>query len=119
MTSSFVASRCRTHTRSVTEPSGTGTRRANPSSFPLSSGMARDVAFAAPVDAGTVLIAAARARRRSLCGRSSRFWSFVYACTVVMKPRSMPKASPRTFAIGTTQFVVHEAFETMLCVAGS
>ena len=30
-----------------------------------------------------------------------------------MKPRSIPNASPRTFAIGTTQFVVHDAFDTI------
>ena len=32
---------------------------------------------AAPVEVGTMLIAAARARRRSLCGPSCRFWSWV------------------------------------------
>ena len=37
----------------------------------------RLVARAAPVEVGTMLIAAARARRRSLWGRSSRFWSLV------------------------------------------
>ena len=37
----------------------------------------RPVARAAPVDVGTMLVAAARARRMSLCGRSSRFWSLV------------------------------------------
>ena len=58
-----------------------------------------------------MLIAAARARRRSLCGRSSRFWSFVYACTVVIRARSIPKESSSTFARGTTQFVVQDAFE--------
>src|SRR3990170_412277 len=75
--SSTVASRSRRHTRSVTEPTGTGTRNAMPSIFPLSLGMANEVALAAPVLAGTMLMAAARARRRSLWGRSSRFWSFV------------------------------------------
>ena len=45
-------------------------------------------------------------------------WSFVYAWIVVMKPRSIPNASCSTFAIGATQFVVHEAFETMLCAPG-
>ena len=59
------------------------------------------------------LIAAARARRRSLCGRSSVCWSFVYAWIVVMKPRSIRYASCRTLATGATQFVVQEAFETM------
>ena len=46
-------------------------------------------------------------------------WSFVYAWIVVMKPCSMPNASSRTFAIGATQLVVHEALEMTLCAAGS
>ncbi len=71
----------------------------------------RLVALAAPVDVGTMLAAAARARRGSLCGRSNRFWSFVYACTVVMSPLTMSKASSTTFTIGTRQFVVHDPFE--------
>ena len=45
-------------------------------------------------------------------------WSFVYACTVVMNPCSMPKASSSTFAIGATQLVVHEAFEITWCARG-
>ena len=65
------------------------------------------------------LIAAARARRRSLCGRSSTCWSFVYAWMVVMKPRSIPKLSSSTFAIGATQFVVHDALEMIECCSGS
>ena len=106
-------------TRSVTEPSGTGTRIAMPSSLPFSCGSTRPVAFAAPVEVGMMFTAAARARRRSLCGRSRMLWSFVYACTVVMKPCSMPNASSITFAIGATQFVVHEAFEITWWLAGS
>src|SRR5215475_6243052 len=77
------------------------------------------MAFAAPVEVGTMLSAAARARRRSLCGPSCRFWSWVYAWIVVMRPRSMPKASFRTFAIGARQFVVHDAFEMIVSLAGS
>ena len=119
MTSSIDASRVRLATRSVTEPSGTGTRIDMPSSLPFRCGSTRPVAFAAPVDVGMMLIAAARARRRSLCGRSRMLWSFVYAWIVVMKPCSMPNASSRTFAIGATQFVVHEALEMTLCAAGS
>ena len=56
---------------------GIGTRIAKPSSLPLSSGMTRPIALAAPVEVGTTLSAAARARRRSLCGPSCRFWSLV------------------------------------------
>ena len=43
-------------------------------------------------------------------------WSFVYAWIVVMNPRSIAEACrSSTFAIGATQFVVHEAFEMMWC----
>ena len=66
-----------TAVKSVIEPSGTGTRRAVPSRRPFIDGSTRPVARAAPVEAGTMLTAAARARRRSLWGRSSRFWSLV------------------------------------------
>ena len=71
-----------------------------PSSLPFSSGSTRPIAFAAPVEVGIRLIAAARARRRSLCGMSWRPWSCVYAWIVVMKPCSIPKASLSTFASG-------------------
>ena len=66
-----------------------------------------------------MLIAAARARRRSLCGRSRICWSFVYAWIVVMKPCSTPKASSSTLTIGATQLVVQLAFEITWWVAGS
>ena len=36
-----------------------------------------------------------------------------------MNACSMPNASSSTFAIGATQFVVHDAFEITLCCAGS
>jgi hypothetical protein len=117
--SSIDASRFNVATRSVTEPSGTGTRIEMPSSLPFRCVRTRPVAFAAPVVVGMMLTAAARARRRSLCGRSRICWSFVYAWIVVMKPCSIPNASSSTFAIGATQFVVHEAFEITLCWAGS
>ena len=87
-------------TRSVTEPVGTGARTEMPSSLPLRSGSTRPIALAAPVEVGIRLIAAARARRRSLCGRSRICWSFVYAWIVVMKPCSIPNASWSTFASG-------------------
>ena len=105
--------------RSVAEPVGIGTRIAKPSSLPLSSGSTRLTALAAPVEVGTTLSAAARARRRSLCGPSCRFWSWVYAWIVVIRPRSMPIVSFSTFAIGARQLVVHEAFEMMVCFAAS
>ena len=77
LTSSTDVSRTASNVRSTTEPVGTGARTAKPCSLPLSSGSTRPTAFAAPVDVGTRLIAAARARRRSLCGASWRFWSAV------------------------------------------
>src|SRR5579862_78333 len=36
-----------------------------------------------------------------------------------MKPCSMPKASSSTFAMGATQFVVHDALETIECFSAS
>jgi hypothetical protein len=75
--SSTVVSRDTSAVRSTTEPVGTGARTAKPCSLPWSSGITRPMAFAAPEDAGTRLIAAARARRRSRCGASCRRWSAV------------------------------------------
>ena len=63
--------------RSTTEPVATGARIAKPCSLPLSSGSTRPTALAAPVEAGMRLMAAARARRRSLCGMSCSRWSAV------------------------------------------
>src|ERR1700716_2923006 len=92
---------------------------AMPSSLPLSSGMTRLVAFAAPVVVGMMLIAAARARRRSECGKSRITWSLVYAWIVVIRPLLMPKFSSSTFAIGAAQLVVQDAFEMMLWLRAS
>ena len=66
-----------------------------------------------------MLMAAALARRRSEWGPSTSDWSPVYACTVVIRPFSTPKASSRTFTMGTKQLVVHEAFDTTVWAAGS
>lgn len=65
------------HTRSTIETVGVGTRIARPFNLPLRAGITNPIAFAAPVDVGIMERAAARARRRSLCGRSRIFWSFV------------------------------------------
>ena len=65
LTSSTLVSRSASNVRSTSEPVGTGARTAKPCSLPLSSGSTRPTAFAAPVEVGTRLIAAARARRRS------------------------------------------------------
>src|ERR1700758_1268208 len=63
-TSSLVVFFSTHATRSTTETFGVGTRMAKPSSFPARSGITSFSAFAAPVDVGIMLIAAARARRR-------------------------------------------------------
>ena len=65
------------HVRSTSDTSAVGTRSAMPSIFPFTSGITSEVALAAPVLVGMIESAAARARRRSLCGRSRMFWSLV------------------------------------------
>src|SRR6185436_11215201 len=77
------------------------------------------MALAAPVEVGIIDSAAARARRRSLWGRSRIFWSFVYEGTVVIWPLTMPNESTRTLATGPRQFVVPDAFETIVSLRGS
>ena len=83
-------------TRSTTETLGVGTRSAMPLSLPLSLGSTSATALAAPVVVGTMLSAAARARRRSRCDASSRRWSPVYECVVVIVPLTMPNFSSST-----------------------
>src|SRR5512140_444091 len=72
-TASIVVARSTSTTRSVNDTSGVGTRTEMPSILPFTSGMTSPVAFAAPVVVGIWDSAAARARRRSLCGRSRMF----------------------------------------------
>ena len=60
--SSLVVARLATNLRSTTETFGVGTRIAEPSSLPLSSGSTRPTALAAPVVVGIIESAAARAR---------------------------------------------------------
>ena len=117
--SSVVVSFSMSATKSTTETVDTGTRMAMPSNLPSSSGMTRATALAAPVVVGMMFMAAARARRRSLCGKSRMRWSLVYAWTVVITPRMMPKLSFTTLAAGARQFVVQDALETISCLAGS
>ena len=54
-----------TATRIVVEPVGTGTRCAEPINLPFNSGITRPIAFAAPVEFGTILQAAALALLKS------------------------------------------------------
>src|ERR1700733_3402299 len=69
-TSSLVVFFSTQTTKSTTETLGVGTRMENPSTLPPSSGITSFSAFAAPVVVGIMLSAAARARRKSLCGKS-------------------------------------------------
>ena len=95
-----------------TETSGVGTRNAMPVSLPLSSGSTLPTAFAAPVDAGMMFWPAPRPPRQSLPdGPSTVFCVAVVACTVVIRPSTMPYSSWTIFASGPRQLVVHEAFE--------
>src|SRR6266540_1052352 len=117
--SATLVARAASIVKSTSDPVGTGTRTAKPCSFPSSSGITSPIAFAAPVEVGTRFAAAARARRRSLCGASASRWSLVYAWTVVITPWRMPIVSCSTFATGARQLVVQEAFEMMWCCSPS
>ena len=118
-TASSVAGFSSSAVRSTSETFGVGTRTAMPSSLPFSAGSTRPMARAAPVLLGIMERAAARARRRSSCGRSRMRWSLVYEWIVVMRPRRMPKVSWSTLATGARQLVVQEALERTVCFFGS
>ena len=77
LTASTEAGRSSSAVRSTTDTLGVGTRIEMPSSLPLRDGRTSPTAFAAPVVVGIIDSAPARARRRSLCGKSWMFWSFV------------------------------------------
>ena len=106
-------------TKSTTETVGVGTRNAMPVNLPLSSGITRATALAAPVSAGTMFSAADRASRGSFATTSRSFCEFVYEWIVVRKPFWMPNSSFSTFATGARPLVVHEALEMMRCFSGS
>jgi hypothetical protein len=74
-----VVGRSDARTIAESEPATTGTRIATPSNRPASAGIARVTAIAAPVEAGTMLTAAARPRRMSAprAGASIRLWMAV------------------------------------------
>jgi hypothetical protein len=74
---SALVARSTSTVRSTIDPVGTGARTAMPSRRPASSGITSPMALAAPVLVGTRFMAAARARRMSVCGPSRRFWSDV------------------------------------------
>merc|ERR1719198_1087095 len=110
---SYVVSLPSLAVRSTTETSGVGTRKAMPVSLPLRPGSTLPTAFAAPVDAGMMFWPAPRPPRQSLPdGPSTVFWVAVVACTVVIRPLTMPYSSWMIFASGARQLVVHEAFDS-------
>merc|ERR1719454_1127069 len=101
--------------RSTTDTSGVGTRKAMPVSLPLRSGSTLPTALAAPVAEGMMFCPAPRPPRQSLPdGPSTVFWVAVVACTVVIRPLTMPYSSWMILASGARQLVVHEALERML-----
>src|SRR5215204_3031516 len=76
-TSSADASLEMRATKSVIEPSGTGTRIDMPSTLPCSSGKMTPAVRAAHVEVGTMLFGAERALLGSLWAASSRLWSLL------------------------------------------
>src|SRR6476659_7321670 len=112
--SSYVAGLLSSQVRSTTETSEVGTRNDMPVSFLFSSEITTPTALAAPVDDGMMFSRMPRPPRQSLLdGPSTIFCVTVVACTVVIRPRLMPKVSLSTLATGARQLVVHEALEMM------
>ena len=56
---------------------------------------------------------------KSEWGWSNTLWSLVNEWIVDINAYWMPKLSFKTFIIGATQFVVHDAFEIILWLEGS
>merc|ERR1719440_286567 len=111
--SSYEASLLSTAVRSTTDTSGVGTRKAMPVSRPLRAGSTLPTALAAPVDDGMMFWPAPRPPRQSLPdGPSTVFWVAVVACTVVMRPLTMPYSSWMILASGARQLVVHDALDS-------
>merc|ERR1719373_1083049 len=116
----YVAGFWRRHVRSTTDTSGVGTRKAMPVSLPFSAGSTLPTALAAPVEDGMMFSEAQRPPRQSLPprdGPSTVSCVAVMACTVVIKPSTMPNFSCTTLLRGAKQFVVQEAFETTVSEA--
>merc|ERR1719253_866556 len=78
------------------------------------TGNALATALAAPVDDGTMLVAAARPARQSapFMEPSTVSWDAVVAWTVVIRPCLMPNLSWMVFTSGARPLVVHDAHET-------
>merc|ERR1719158_1859086 len=119
--SSYFAPFSNRTVKSTTDTSGVGTRKAIPVNLPFNAGKHLPTAFAAPVDDGMMFWDAQRPPRQSLpprLGPSTVSCVAVMAWTVVIKPSLMPKFSCTTFASGAKQFVVQDAFETTVSLAG-
>src|SRR6185436_21084225 len=113
--SSYVAPISKRQVKSTTETSAVGTRKDMPVNLPLRAGITLPTALAAPVLEGIMFDEAPRPPRQSFFeGPSTVFCVAVVACTVVMRPSRIPKLSCTTLANGARQFVVQEAFETMV-----
>merc|ERR1719359_1395617 len=70
-------------------------------------------ALAAPVDEGMMLAEAARPARQSpFIEPSTVSCEAVAACTVVIRPSSIPNLSLMTFTSGARPLVVHDAHDT-------
>merc|ERR1719486_1398855 len=113
--SSIDASFSSLHVKSTTDTSGVGTRNAMPVSLPFRLLITLPTALAAPVEAGMMFSDAQQPARQSFPprdGPSTVSWFAVIACTVVIRPSTMPNLSLITFASGARQFVVHEALLT-------
>src|SRR5215472_4119347 len=111
--SSYLADLANRHVRSTTETFTVGTRNAIPVNLPSSSGITLPTAWAAPVLEGMIFVEAARPPRQSfLEGPSTVFCVAVIACTVVIRPSTIPNLSCTTLARGAKQFVVQEALDT-------
>src|SRR5690606_18297713 len=99
--------------RSTTDTSGVGTRKDIPVNLPFSSGITLPTALAAPVDEGIMFCPAPLPPLQSFDdGPSTVFWVAVVACTVVIRPSSIPQFSWITFANGARQLVVQDALDT-------
>src|SRR5689334_17290351 len=113
--SSYVAAFSSRQVRSTTDTSAVGTRNDMPVNLPFKAGITLPTAFAAPVLDGMMLVLAPRPPRQSFFdGPSTVFWVAVVACTVVIRPSTIPNLSCTTLASGARQFVVQDAFETMV-----
>merc|ERR1711874_639485 len=118
--SSYVVSLASFAVRSTTDTSGVGTRNAMPVSLPLRAGSTLPTALAAPVDEGMMFCEAQRPPRQSLpprLGPSTVSCVAVMACTVVMRPSTMPKFWSTTLVKGARQFVVQDALDTTVSEA--